>query len=73
MADEKFYVFDSIYQESEAKVTEPIQEIINEKTLDATEDVKSRDNTMWIVPVIIKILAVAEIILLIIRIRRSKT
>ena len=39
---------------------------------DTPEEVKTGDNTMLIVPVIIGILAVIGIILLIIRIRRSK-
>ena len=42
------------------------------KVSDAPEEVKTGDNTMLIIPVIIGILAVIGIILLIIRIRRSK-
>ena len=49
-----------------------IQEITNEKAPDAPEEVKGGNNTMLIVPVIIGILVVIGIILLIIRIRRSK-
>ena len=51
---------------------EVVQEITNEKAPDAPEEVKTGDNTMLIIPVIIGILAVIGIILLIIRIRRSK-
>ena len=47
-------------------------EITNEKAPDAPEEVKTGDNTMLIIPVIIGILAVIGIIVLIIRIRRSK-
>lgn len=48
------------------KVIEVVQEITNEKASDASEKVKTRDNTMLIAPVIIGILTVAGIILLII-------
>ena len=66
------YAIDFLYQESETKVTEAIQEITNEKAPDAPEEVKTGDNTMLFVPVIIGILAVIGIIVLIIQIRRSK-
>lgn len=64
-ADEEFYAIDFICQESETKVTEAIQAIINEKAPDTS-------NTTLFVPVIIRILAVTGIIQLSIWIRRSK-
>mgnify|MGYP001776150870 CR=1 FL=1 len=62
------------YQDSETKVTEEkeIQEITNEKTPDASEEVKTGKNTTLIVPVTIGTLVVAGIILQIILLRSSK-
>ena len=72
VANEESYEITFSYQDAETKVIEVVQEITNEKAPDAPEEVKTGDNTMLIIPVIIGILAVIGIILLIIRIRRSK-
>ena len=72
VANETSYEITFRYQDAETKVIEVVQEITNEKAPDAPEEVKTGDDTMLIVPVIIGILALAGIILLIIRIRRSK-
>ncbi len=71
VANEESYEITFSYQDAETKVIEVVQEITNEKAPDAPEEVKTGDNTMLIVPVIIGLLAVTGIILLIIRIRRS--
>lgn len=72
VANEESYEITFSYQDAETKVIEVVQEITNEKVPDAPEEVKTGDNTMLIIPVIIGILAVIGIIVLIIRIRRSK-
>lgn len=72
VANEESYEITFSYQDTETKVIEVVQEITNEKAPDAPEEVKTGDNTMLIIPVIIGILAVIGIIVLIIRIRRSK-
>ena len=71
VANEESYEITFSYQDAETKVIEVVQEITNEKAPDAPEEVKTGDNTL-IIPVIIGILAVIGIIVLIIRIRRSK-
>ncbi|MBM6801850.1 hypothetical protein H6B07_04045 [Mediterraneibacter glycyrrhizinilyticus] len=72
VAKDESYEITFSYQDAETKVIEVVQEITNEKAPDAPEEVKTGDDTMLIVPVIIGILALAGMILLIIRIRRTK-
>lgn len=72
VAKDESYEITFRYQDAETKVIEVVQEITNEKAPDAPEEVKTGDDTMLIVPVIIGILALTGMILLIIRIRRTK-